>query len=281
MQVGAVGTQPFIYNTNQVTSASLNKVRPVTSDVNAERTDFSDLARTNENPLRPGESADFASIYEEQMSRSELNAARVMRNEETEEDDTTETAANVREDRVDDTTQATVASSQQEETNVNNIVPGQQDMAVEMAAQVNNTYAAAETIERPEPAEREPVETNNPQTVTATVTDDGNVSTFNREAVAPNQLQNFELGASAVEAPVSGNERTGGTVFSNVIPDGLERPFTNVAIDYAEARAEEPTLADRLQEANQTAQVANEPNEPNNIYQMQRATQAYAMAMGM
>jgi len=281
MQVGAVGTQPFIYNTNQVTSASLNKVRPVTNDVNAERTDFSDLARTNENPLRPGESADFASIYEEQMSRSELNAARIMRNEESVEDDTTEVAVNTREDRVDETTQATVANSQQEEANVNNIVPGQQDMAVEMAAQVNNTYAAAESIENQEPVEREPIETNNPQAVNATVAEDGNVSTFNREAVATNQLQNFELGTTTVETPVSGNERTGGTAFQNVIPDGLERPFTNVALDYAEARAEEPTLADRLQEANQTAQVTNEPNEPNNVYQMQRATHAYAMAMGL
>ncbi|MCL2050912.1 MAG: hypothetical protein FWG91_04135 [Lachnospiraceae bacterium] len=188
MQIGAVGLEPFIYNTNQVNAASMNRVNAIPSDINAETIDYSGLVE-NTNQLRPGESANFADIIGEQMSRSQQNAARVMRDEEA--------------------------------------------------------------------------------AFSATVTEDGAVSSFSREGMTGNPVVNFQL-----ETPVSGNELTGGTAFSNVIPDALDVPYSNAAIDYAEARSEETTVADQLMDANQA-------NQPANIVQMQRATDAYAMAMGL
>jgi len=294
MQVGAISSQPFIYNTNQVNAASMNKVRPIPSDVTAERTDYSGLAdkNANTNKLRPGETADFAAIVEEQMSRAERVVDRVMKADEKpapEEKppvEATKTEA-PKEDVVvekkdveatperdikasEDTAKGTSAPDPREEA-TQTITSGKDNINTEMAKQVNETAVKNET----EPKVNEaitPVETgqNTPAAINATVTDDGTVSAKTREAMGGTPLENFQI-----STPVSGNELTGGKAFNNVIPEGLERPLKNVAIDYAEEKAKEPTLADRLQEANQEKQ-----ENPANIYQMQRATQAYALAMG-
>jgi len=84
MRIGALDFQPYIYNTNEISSASMNKVRAVPSDINAEKTDYSGLVGKgeNENPLRPGESSNFAEIYERQMLMSDQNASRIMRTDD-------------------------------------------------------------------------------------------------------------------------------------------------------------------------------------------------------
>ncbi len=81
MQVGAVSMampMPYVYNTNRVDRASMNKIEPIEDDVLASKTDFSDLADDeNVNPLAMGQSKDFAGILDMQMQMSALNASRL------------------------------------------------------------------------------------------------------------------------------------------------------------------------------------------------------------
>lgn len=80
MGIGAIGYQPYIYNTNQISPASMNRVKPVDDDVTKSSTDYSALTdmSMNVNPLRKGESANFVDILESQMAMSRANQARVM-----------------------------------------------------------------------------------------------------------------------------------------------------------------------------------------------------------
>lgn len=83
MGIGAIGGlaySPYIYNTNTVNSASLNRVKPVEDDVTKASTDYSALTDNslNENPLKKGESANFVDILESQMAMSRQNQARLM-----------------------------------------------------------------------------------------------------------------------------------------------------------------------------------------------------------
>ena len=86
MQVGAVGGMsyftPYIYNTNFINRASMNKIAAVGDDVTAAKTDFSALTQETINPLKRGESLDFAGILDMQMQMSRLNADRLMKNPE-------------------------------------------------------------------------------------------------------------------------------------------------------------------------------------------------------
>ena len=81
MQVGAVSMampMPYVYNTNRVDRASMNKIEPIEDDVLASKTDFSDLVDDeNVNPLAMGQSKDFAGILDMQMQMSALNASRL------------------------------------------------------------------------------------------------------------------------------------------------------------------------------------------------------------
>ncbi len=85
MQVGAVGTsyfQPYVYNTNTVSKSSLEPVKGVGDDLLASKTDFSALTddgKQNLNPLKRGETADFAGIMDMQMQMSRMNASRLLR----------------------------------------------------------------------------------------------------------------------------------------------------------------------------------------------------------
>lgn len=91
MQIGAVSFQPYIYNTNAVSSKSLNKISAISDDALDSKTDISALTSLskdpveNMNPLKRGETLDFAGILEQQMSMSRMNAARVMVQPETQE----------------------------------------------------------------------------------------------------------------------------------------------------------------------------------------------------
>lgn len=81
MQVGAVSMampMPYIYNTNNVSRASLNKIKPIEDDLLDTKTDFSDLAKEeNTNPLAIGETKDFATVLDMQMQEGFQNASRL------------------------------------------------------------------------------------------------------------------------------------------------------------------------------------------------------------
>lgn len=108
MQIGAVGFSPFVYNTNAVSSASMNKVSSIGKDALASKTDFSGLTLQgeNQNPLKKGQTANWADVLSMQMEMSQRNAARIMKPA----DNTTETASQAV------TATAPTASSAQSET---------------------------------------------------------------------------------------------------------------------------------------------------------------------
>lgn len=83
MQIGSVSFRPYVYNTNAVSSASMNKISAIGKDALAGKTDVSALtsqeAKNSEvmNPLKRGETLDFAGILQMQMQMSRMNADRL------------------------------------------------------------------------------------------------------------------------------------------------------------------------------------------------------------
>lgn len=78
MRIGAAygaGYQPYIYNTNQLGSASLNRIKKVPDDALAGKTDFSSLVGDTENPLKVGETKNFADLLESQLAMGSRRAA--------------------------------------------------------------------------------------------------------------------------------------------------------------------------------------------------------------
>lgn len=80
MGIAAIGFQPYIYNTNAISPASMNRVSAIDDDVTKASTDYSALTdeTKNVNPLKRGESSNFVDILESQMAMSRQNAARLM-----------------------------------------------------------------------------------------------------------------------------------------------------------------------------------------------------------
>ncbi|MDD3368904.1 MAG: hypothetical protein PHP50_08490 [Lachnospiraceae bacterium] len=82
MQIGAVGFQPYIYNTNSVSRSSLNKISALPEDGSESGVDYTamvdDLADETINPLKRGETSNFADVFAMQMQMSSQNASRVM-----------------------------------------------------------------------------------------------------------------------------------------------------------------------------------------------------------
>lgn len=87
MQIGAVSFQaynPYVYNTNSVSANSMNKIAAIGDDLTSSKLDASALVSDeskkvqNQNPLKPGQSLDFAGILQMQMQMGRLNEARVM-----------------------------------------------------------------------------------------------------------------------------------------------------------------------------------------------------------
>lgn len=316
MQIGAIDFQPFIYNMNQIDAASLNRVRPVPDDINAERTDYSGLLRNDENTnqLRIGETANFADIIGQQMSLAQQNASRVM----VEEDDAVETAAmnvtaqaqgdgasSVVTSQEEEAVQAVAASQEEEAVQVS--AASQEDEAVQITAASLNEEAAEvlaatiddeavqitaasqeenNTVEDEDDMPYEAVaaeeeqaaasavnDENTAGTVNAVITEDGAVSAYTSGAIVGNPVENFQL-----EAETTGAEAVGETVFANVIPDGLVRPHTNTAVEAAEVNAEASLETEVIQHEQLQNQI--QANEEANLFQMRRATDAYALAMG-
>lgn len=93
--IGSIAFQPYVYNTNQLSSASMNRLSKISDDVLDKKVDYSELADSskNVNPLKKGQTLDFNSLFEMQMQKGRANAAKVMANEEEEKAE----AANVQE----------------------------------------------------------------------------------------------------------------------------------------------------------------------------------------
>lgn len=86
MTIGAISFQPYVYNVNAISPASMNRVSGISDNVLDKKTDYSDLAKAlNENPLEPGQTLDFKSMLEMQMQRGRSNAARLMKPEQNEQ----------------------------------------------------------------------------------------------------------------------------------------------------------------------------------------------------
>ena len=84
MTIGALsayGAQPYVYNTNMLSSASMNKLSKISDNVLDKKIDYSELTdeSKNVNPLKKGQTLDFQSMLEMQMQRGQNNAARVMK----------------------------------------------------------------------------------------------------------------------------------------------------------------------------------------------------------
>lgn len=84
MRIGSVSMTPYVYNTNGVSSKSMNKIAAIGNDVTSSKLDVSALVsddakkQQNMNPLKPGQSLDFSGILQMQMQMSRMNQARVM-----------------------------------------------------------------------------------------------------------------------------------------------------------------------------------------------------------
>lgn len=79
--LGAYGFQPYVYNTNAVSAASMNKLSKISDDVLDKKVDYSELTdeSKNVNPLKKGQTLDFQSMLQMQMQRGQNNAARIMK----------------------------------------------------------------------------------------------------------------------------------------------------------------------------------------------------------
>ena len=81
MNIGAISFQPYIYNTNYLSGASLNKVNAISDDLVSAKTDYSGLVeeQSNQNPLRRGETRDFAGILRQQFQMARTHADRLIK----------------------------------------------------------------------------------------------------------------------------------------------------------------------------------------------------------
>lgn len=92
--LGAYGFQPYVYNTNAVSSASMNKLSKISDDVLDKKIDYSELTdeSKNVNPLKKGQTLDFQEMLQMQMQRGQNNAARIMKPAEETKETEEETA---------------------------------------------------------------------------------------------------------------------------------------------------------------------------------------------
>lgn len=82
MTIGAISFQPYVYNVNAISPASMNKLSRISDDVLDKKNDYSGLTQAeNENPLRRGQTLDFQGMLEMQMQRGRSNASRIMKPE--------------------------------------------------------------------------------------------------------------------------------------------------------------------------------------------------------
>ena len=78
MTIGAISFQPYVYNVNAISPASMNKLSRISDNVLDKKTDFSELVE-NENPLKKGQTLNFQDMLEMQLQRGRSNAVRIMK----------------------------------------------------------------------------------------------------------------------------------------------------------------------------------------------------------
>lgn len=81
MNIGAIAFKPYIFNTNSISSASMNKVSGISNGVLNKKIDYSELVSSgeNENPLKKGMSTNFMDILASQMEMSKSNESKIMK----------------------------------------------------------------------------------------------------------------------------------------------------------------------------------------------------------
>lgn len=76
--ISSIGVSGYIYNPNQVTSKSLDKIQRISDDVLDGKLDVkNEFSQENENPLKMGETKDFAAVLEQQMYSGMNKAAKL------------------------------------------------------------------------------------------------------------------------------------------------------------------------------------------------------------
>ena len=76
--ISSIGISGYIYNPNQVTSKSLDKIQRISDDVLDGKLDVkNEFSQENENPLKMGETKDFAAVLEQQMYSGMNKAAKL------------------------------------------------------------------------------------------------------------------------------------------------------------------------------------------------------------
>ena len=112
--INALSFRPYVYNTNTLSSASMNKLSRISDDVLDKKIDYSELTdeSLNENPLKKGQTLDFQGILDMQMRRGQSNAARIMKPMEGVPEAVEETAPVTRDVNAD----AAVARAEEEDT---------------------------------------------------------------------------------------------------------------------------------------------------------------------
>jgi len=71
MTISGVGFAPYLYNANNISVNSMNRIAPISDDVSRSKVDYSGLISGDsevQNPLRRGESSNFADILASQMA---------------------------------------------------------------------------------------------------------------------------------------------------------------------------------------------------------------------
>ena len=80
MEIGAVGFSPYVYRVNSISASSLNRVSPIGDDLLSSKTDFLGLVEDENrtiNPLKRGETSNFADVLAMQFQMGRMNADRI------------------------------------------------------------------------------------------------------------------------------------------------------------------------------------------------------------
>ncbi|MCM1087274.1 MAG: hypothetical protein NC419_03895 [Muribaculaceae bacterium] len=97
MRIGGLGNvfPTYVYNPNTVSAGSMNKLSRISDNVLDKKTDYSKAAEAeNQNPLKKGETIDFAGIFAKQMQQGQNRAAKLFTKQMTPvEEETAQTAA--------------------------------------------------------------------------------------------------------------------------------------------------------------------------------------------
>lgn len=274
MQIGAIGFQPYIYNTNQVDRASMNKVPAIPDDLSSQKTDYSGLAdaEENSNPLRRGESANFAEIIQSQMQISQNNASRIMRPAETELVATEAATAGTAADSQAATTADLGAGAEDMAANM-------EDIAVDMADNMDDTMTEEIVANQEDPDEVATdmgAATNIDEQATGTVAAENMVEA----AIGTGAAANLDEMRERVNTPTE--TVMGSGMATNRTAEGLENfSLSNTEDDVAAPEATEaaatPEPATPTTSSPFTAQISDMFSR----FQMRRATEAYAFSMGM